>query len=816
MQVSQNLQINYGQASTALLQQLVLIQYATANGTSLSQIPPLPALGADPSLSDFWINGLWFISLVLSLVTALMAALTKQWLYNYLCVPSGTPRDRARIRQFRHTGLAIWLVPAILDLLPVILHLALALFLAGLVIFLTPLNITISCIVGVLTAIAYSSYAISVVLPLIYPQCPYKSPLAIYLFSIANRFRFRIHSFAISCLQRFTSRHIDLPTTPASLLTVERDSVTGMANTLDRESIFWLYSASSNLTVRSIAIQALSGLPPGSAGSLPDDCHHHLWASITEICRPRTLNRPVPESYLERLLRASLHDDLHMNFNWPKFLLDNIPLSGSHLRSLLDIAPWLQNHPSVYPGMLESYLHGSENHVAFHPIVWEHILGRNVWFCKPNDRDNGFVGHMQPLADLVELLDAHSWWFGTSTVRFDACLDESSASTLTEVIMRDPHIRLATTKYLFWSFNVPFNEDFKEQGVHMFLIAVTTWLMSQGEILPRNKESFRHLLGTVISCLVPISNAQSSSQVLSDLKAHYEHLAGTIHSVIVSDKFFDDHLCALEARVVALEVFVCAITYDCDQYILQKHWYTEPFVKNIMRMLQACHSQLSSPSYNTRSHPISALGQGYFIMGLLFQNAPPDICDVFWGEETSSVLHQLPFPSRMSDYQYSHLTSRMRYFYTQYVNTLPLASLSFVENAHRPDVLFALCRTLILFRDEALLGKLVCIRPSHKSWSSCVQKLASLVHDESFIESHAKLHAPLGTKIQHPGEHIPETSFDPKKEIYTSILRLITALDYSLNLNDLHTELGSLTSQFVPLRRIQSNADKEKWVSFKP
>jgi len=115
---------------------------------------------------------------------------------------------------------------------------------------------------------------------------------------------------------------------------------------------------------------------------------------------------------------------------------------------------------------------------------------------------------------------------------------------------------------------------------------------------------------------------------------------------------------------------------------------------------------------------------------------------------------------------------------------------------------------LILFRDEALLGKLACIRPSHKSWLSCVQKLASLVHDESFIESHAKLHAPLDTRIQYPGEHIPETSFDPKKEIYTLILQLVTALDYS---NNFHTELGSSTSQFVPLRRVQSNADKEKY-----
>ncbi|KAK0437931.1 uncharacterized protein EV420DRAFT_1280347, partial [Desarmillaria tabescens] len=142
VQTYQNLQPDYTQASAKLLFELVSIQRALANGTSLDMIPMSasnPSAKFIPSSGSVWVNGLWLTSLVLSLTTALIAVLVKQWLHHYTALPSGTPRDRNHIRQFRYAGFQKWQVFVIVGLLPVIMHVALAIFFLGLVVFLIPL-----------------------------------------------------------------------------------------------------------------------------------------------------------------------------------------------------------------------------------------------------------------------------------------------------------------------------------------------------------------------------------------------------------------------------------------------------------------------------------------------------------------------------------------------------------------------------------------------------------------------------------------------------------------------------------------------------
>ncbi|KAF9494854.1 hypothetical protein BDN71DRAFT_1448431, partial [Pleurotus eryngii] len=138
-QTSQSLSNDDAAVSVSLLSELVMIQRAMANGTSIESIPPAETTSG-PSRSDVWVNGLWFISLTLSLSTALLAVLARQWLHQYTAITSGTPRDRSLIRQYRYDGLTKWRVLVLISLLPVLLHIALGLFLVGLVVFLMPLN----------------------------------------------------------------------------------------------------------------------------------------------------------------------------------------------------------------------------------------------------------------------------------------------------------------------------------------------------------------------------------------------------------------------------------------------------------------------------------------------------------------------------------------------------------------------------------------------------------------------------------------------------------------------------------------------------
>ncbi|KAK0479950.1 hypothetical protein EDD18DRAFT_1086245, partial [Armillaria luteobubalina] len=133
-QTSQSLQVNYSQVTTLLLIELINVQRSTSNGSLVNNIPHTD-LTFSPSTSDSWVNGLWFTSLSLSLSAALFAVLTKQWIHQYMSVPSRSSRDRCHVRQFRYMGLEQWGVGLIIGLLPVLLGASLGVFLVGLVLF---------------------------------------------------------------------------------------------------------------------------------------------------------------------------------------------------------------------------------------------------------------------------------------------------------------------------------------------------------------------------------------------------------------------------------------------------------------------------------------------------------------------------------------------------------------------------------------------------------------------------------------------------------------------------------------------------------
>ncbi|KAI9462041.1 hypothetical protein F5148DRAFT_982897, partial [Russula earlei] len=111
----------------------------------LSQSPvSIPATLNDPSAPfsaptlAVWYNGLWLLSLVISLTCALLATLLQQWARRYLRVayPRLSPYKRARIRAFYADGVDKLHVPWTVEALPALLHISLFLFFAGLGVFL--------------------------------------------------------------------------------------------------------------------------------------------------------------------------------------------------------------------------------------------------------------------------------------------------------------------------------------------------------------------------------------------------------------------------------------------------------------------------------------------------------------------------------------------------------------------------------------------------------------------------------------------------------------------------------------------------------
>ncbi|PBK88556.1 hypothetical protein ARMGADRAFT_1115918, partial [Armillaria gallica] len=77
-----------------------------------------------------------------------------------------------------------WQVPMIIGMLSVLLHASLALFFTGLTIFLFSLGMKVAWLVSIIGSATYMAYIIALILPLVYPYCPFKVPLTLYIHSL--------------------------------------------------------------------------------------------------------------------------------------------------------------------------------------------------------------------------------------------------------------------------------------------------------------------------------------------------------------------------------------------------------------------------------------------------------------------------------------------------------------------------------------------------------------------------------------------------------------------------------------------------------
>lgn len=169
--------------TASLLTEIAALQRAVATGMNVSLIPP-SSMNATSTFTassrDGWLNSLWLLSLALTLIAALLAGLVKQWLHYYLAEVAGTPKQRALTRHFRYLGLNKWHVSLIIELLPVMMNISLALFFVGLILYTQDLSLAggVRWILVVLTFSVFVTYIGSSFIPLLKPQCPYKTSLS--------------------------------------------------------------------------------------------------------------------------------------------------------------------------------------------------------------------------------------------------------------------------------------------------------------------------------------------------------------------------------------------------------------------------------------------------------------------------------------------------------------------------------------------------------------------------------------------------------------------------------------------------------------
>ncbi|KAJ7853462.1 hypothetical protein B0H13DRAFT_2580495, partial [Mycena leptocephala] len=168
---------NSGDDTVRLLAQISLQLSASANGTTLAIPSELPFA---PTATALICNILWFTSLGFSLASALIATLLEQWARDFIHRTEMRPSPviRARVFSFLYYGLKRFKMHSVVEIIPLLLHASLLLFFAGLVAFLIPVHIAAMAIPAILLVLLTAVYSLLTILPSIYPDCPYRTPLS--------------------------------------------------------------------------------------------------------------------------------------------------------------------------------------------------------------------------------------------------------------------------------------------------------------------------------------------------------------------------------------------------------------------------------------------------------------------------------------------------------------------------------------------------------------------------------------------------------------------------------------------------------------
>lgn len=241
--------------------------------------PPIPRWA-------IWLNTLWFSSLILSLSSASIGIMVKQWLNEYASGISseseaGTSRQTARLRQYRLNNLIKWHVGDIVNTIPVLLQVSVALFLAGLLILLWTLHPAVAAVASIFAGLLGAFALFTVVLPLVKPGCAYLTPQTLALYHVFRRTPSSIKVYVESVLRPVLFDLLEQPLmmrtpfrqfahafwgwNPAKAPTwhgTEQAIVSEESQSLDVDIISTAYNTAMNPGLLATAAICLSGLDP--------------------------------------------------------------------------------------------------------------------------------------------------------------------------------------------------------------------------------------------------------------------------------------------------------------------------------------------------------------------------------------------------------------------------------------------------------------------------------------------------------------------------------------------------------------------------
>ncbi|KAJ6616742.1 armadillo-type protein [Mycena sp. CBHHK59/15] len=272
----------------------------------------------EPSSSSRWVNGLWFLSLMFSLMSALGASLAKGWVTQFSSAVSGSSWGDAAVHCSRFRGLKRWHLKLIIQSLPILIHIAFFFFSVGLVILVFQDDTAIGVVILVLTVLIVLLYIGSSIHPAYSSDSPFRTPVSGMIRRLLSG-SWRLDEFAA-----FPAR---------------KDAQKAQALT-------WLLTESPNVGTINAAIRAMAGLPANPA--VQDELLHSATAALLSRTLSSELAKASPDA---DSLSSSLYAIFHLVQAAPADAEDTI--SPDVLRALVNPGGALSVTDSMPAGIRE-------------------------------------------------------------------------------------------------------------------------------------------------------------------------------------------------------------------------------------------------------------------------------------------------------------------------------------------------------------------------------------------------------------------------------------------------------------------------------
>jgi hypothetical protein len=214
------------------------------------------------------VQAMLYASLAVSLLSAFLAMLGKQWLNRYTSTDMrGTGIERSQNRQRKLNGIVTWYFNNVMESLPLMLQVALLLLGCALSLYLWGIDVTVACVVVGVTALGVTFYVFFVVAGAACVSCPYWTPGARIIRPLFSAFHGAVVRARIALACGASRRICIAPSARARGLDQR-------AATLDLECISWILQTSLENGIRLPTLKFLASMstPAGVTPSLVSDC----------------------------------------------------------------------------------------------------------------------------------------------------------------------------------------------------------------------------------------------------------------------------------------------------------------------------------------------------------------------------------------------------------------------------------------------------------------------------------------------------------------------------------------------------------------